>query len=66
MGKLHNIAVFIHQVLENMDILFMQFENAKVKYAGNARMCTGDVGRPGAGILLHTADNLMGQGTALG
>ncbi|KAG7425361.1 hypothetical protein Forpi1262_v013208 [Fusarium oxysporum f. sp. raphani] len=28
----------IDQVLENMDILFLQFENAKVKYAGNARM----------------------------
>ncbi|KAJ6437990.1 putative AC transposase [Purpureocillium lavendulum] len=28
----------IDQVLENMDILFMQFENAKVKYATNARM----------------------------
>ncbi|KAJ3454150.1 hypothetical protein MRS44_018044 [Fusarium solani] len=28
----------IDQVLENMDILFMQFENAKVKYASNARM----------------------------
>ncbi|KAJ6436407.1 putative AC transposase [Purpureocillium lavendulum] len=28
----------IDQVLENMDILFMQFEDAKVKYADNARM----------------------------
>ncbi|KJZ68669.1 hypothetical protein HIM_11941 [Hirsutella minnesotensis 3608] len=30
--------VSIDQVLENMDILFMQFENAKVKYSRNARM----------------------------
>ncbi|OAQ57507.1 transposase-like protein [Pochonia chlamydosporia 170] len=28
----------IDQVLENMDILFMQFENAKVKYVNNADM----------------------------
>ncbi|OBS16237.1 hypothetical protein FPOA_13041 [Fusarium poae] len=28
----------IDQVLENMDILFLQFENAKVKYVNNARM----------------------------
>ncbi|OWT42336.1 transposase-like protein [Pochonia chlamydosporia 170] len=28
----------IDQVLENMDILFMQFENAKVKYVDNAQM----------------------------
>ncbi|KJZ70185.1 hypothetical protein HIM_10408 [Hirsutella minnesotensis 3608] len=28
----------IDQVLENMDILFLQFENAKVRYASNQRM----------------------------
>ncbi|KAJ3496495.1 hypothetical protein NLG97_g2612 [Lecanicillium saksenae] len=27
----------VDQVLENVDILFMQFENAKLKYATNAR-----------------------------
>ncbi|KAM4067559.1 transposase-like protein [Hirsutella rhossiliensis] len=51
----------IDQVLENMDILFVQFEDAKVKYAENAHMRPSDVGRPGAGVLLHKADTFLGS-----
>ncbi|KAM4067442.1 transposase-like protein [Hirsutella rhossiliensis] len=71
----------IDQVLENMDILFVQFEDAKVKYAENAHMVSSihmgwwvlskyyeetdknpvDVGRPGAGVLLHKADTFLGS-----